>query len=120
MKPYLIRICLLAAAGGFLFGFDTSVIPGVIEYISAPQVYNLTEISKGGTVSCIIIGCMIGCVLAGPLSTRGGRKGALIFTAFVFFASSLGCAFAGQYGILPHSALPSGNNRRLSVSVPVR
>jgi MFS family permease len=94
MKPYLIRICLLAAAGGFLFGFDTSVISGVIEYISAPQVYNLSEISKGWTVSCIIIGCMIGCVLAGPLSTRCGRKGALIFTAFVFFTSSLGCAFA--------------------------
>ncbi len=108
MKLYLIRICLLAAAGGFLFGFDTSVISGVIEYISAPQVYNLSEISKGWTVSCIIIGCMIGCVIAGPLSDRCGRKGALIFTAFVFFASSLGCAFAGQYDVFIFSRIIAG------------
>ncbi|MEO6002006.1 MAG: sugar porter family MFS transporter [Opitutus sp.] len=97
MQLYLLRICLLAATGGFLFGFDTSVISGVIEYISAPGVYDLSEISKGWSVSCIIIGCMIGCLIAGPLSNRYGRKSALISTAFVFFGSSLGCAFAQQY-----------------------
>src|SRR5258708_9246306 len=83
MKLYLIRICLLAAAGGFLFGFDTSVISGVIEYISAPQVYNLSEISKGWTVSCIIIGCLIGCVIAGPLSARFMPHATLFFPTFL-------------------------------------
>jgi sugar porter (SP) family MFS transporter len=99
MKIYLFLVCLVGAAGGFLFGFDTSVISGVIEYISAPQVYNLDELSKGWTVSCIIVGCMLGCVLAGPLSNRYGRKKALILTAFVFLASSLGCALANHYAI---------------------
>ncbi len=97
MKLYLILICLVGAAGGFLFGFDTSVISGVIEYIADPRVYGLDEISKGWTVSCIIVGCMIGCVLAGPLSSRCGRKTALILTALVFLLSSLGCALAGRY-----------------------
>ena len=98
MRLYLTLTCLVAAAGGFLFGFDTSVISGVIEYIADPRVYNLDEISKGWTVSCIIVGCMIGCVVAGPLSSRCGRKAALILTALVFLLSSLGCALAGSYG----------------------
>jgi sugar porter (SP) family MFS transporter len=97
MRLYLTLTCLVAAAGGFLFGFDTSVISGVIEYIADPRVYNLDEISKGWTVSCIIVGCMIGCVIAGPLSSRCGRKAALILTALVFLLSSLGCALAGSY-----------------------
>ncbi|MGH7980674.1 MAG: sugar porter family MFS transporter [Limisphaerales bacterium] len=94
---YLVLVCLVGAAGGFLFGFDTSVISGVIEYISSPKVYNLDELSKGWTVSCIIIGCMMGCVIAGPSSSRFGRKKTLILTALVFLVSSLGCALTGRY-----------------------
>jgi sugar porter (SP) family MFS transporter len=97
MNLYLVLVCLVGAAGGFLFGFDTSVISGVIEYISSPKVFNLDEISKGWTVSCIIVGCMIGCVVAGPSSSRFGRKKTLVLTALIFVVSSLGCAMAGQY-----------------------
>lgn len=94
---YLVLVCLVGAAGGFLFGFDTSVISGVIGYISGPKVYNLDEISQGWTVSCIIIGCMLGCVIAGPSSGRFGRKKTLILTALIFLVSSLGCALTGRY-----------------------
>ncbi|HEX3717252.1 MAG TPA: sugar porter family MFS transporter [Verrucomicrobiae bacterium] len=97
MNLYLLLVCLVGAAGGFLFGFDTSVISGVIEYISSPSVYNLNEVTKGWTVSCIIIGCMAGCVVAGPLSSRVGRKKTLILTALIFLFSSLGCALTSHY-----------------------
>jgi len=96
LSLYLLLVCLVGSTGGFLFGFDTSVISGVIEYISAPRVFNLGEIAKGWTVSCIIIGCMIGCALAGPLSSRFGRKKTLLLTAVVFLISSLGCALSSQ------------------------
>jgi sugar porter (SP) family MFS transporter len=96
---YLILVCLVGAAGGFLFGFDTSVISGVIEYISSPKVYNLDAITKGWTGSCIIVGCMIGCVFAGPFSSQFGRKKVLILTAIVFLVSSLGCALAHEYDV---------------------
>ena len=99
MNLYLWLVCLVGAAGGFLFGFDTSVISGVIEYISSPKVYNLDEISKGWTVSCIIVGCMMGCVIAGPASDRFGRKKTLILTALIFLVSSLGCALTSHYFI---------------------
>lgn len=47
MKAYLIFVCFVAAIGGFLFGFDTSVISGAIEFIQTPQVFGLDEIQKG-------------------------------------------------------------------------
>ena len=104
LSLYLILVCLVGSTGGFLFGFDTSVISGVIEYIANPRVFNLGEFAKGWTVSCIIIGCMIGCVLAGPLSSRFGRKKTLLLTALVFLASSLGCACPPASRHSSHSA----------------
>ncbi|MGH9598408.1 MAG: sugar porter family MFS transporter [Terracidiphilus sp.] len=96
LNLYLILVCLVGSTGGFLFGFDTSVISGVIEYISVPRVFDLAGIAKGWTVSCIIVGCIVGCALAGPLSNRFGRKKTLIITAIVFIFSSIGCALASS------------------------
>ncbi len=98
MKLYLIFVCFVAAIGGFLFGFDTSVISGAIEFIETPRVFGLDEIQKGWAVSCIIIGCMIGCLLAGKPSALFGRKKMLIMTAFIFFFSTLGCAMSSHFG----------------------
>ena len=96
-KLYLIFVCFVACIGGFLFGFDTSVISGVIEFIQTPQVFNLDDIQKGWAVSCIIIGCMIGAILCGKPSYVFGRKKMLIFTALVFLLSTLGCALANNF-----------------------
>ena len=89
MKLYLILVCFVAAIGGFLFGFDTSVISGAIEFIQTPQVFDLTEIQKGWAVSCIIIGCMGGAILCGKPSYLFGRKKMLLFTAVVFLLSGI-------------------------------
>lgn len=97
MKTYLILICLVAAAGGFLFGFDTSVISGVIEYL-VPK-FGLNEFQKGWTVACILIGCMLGSYFSGSISKKYGRKNTLMFSAVVFLISSLGCAFANAYPV---------------------
>jgi sugar porter (SP) family MFS transporter len=95
MKTYLILVCFIAATGGFLFGFDTSVISGVIEYL-VPK-FDLSVGEKGWTVACILIGCMIGSAFSGKISRKYGRKKSLMFAAVVFFVSSLGCAFSNTY-----------------------
>jgi len=106
MKGYLILVSLVAAAGGFLFGFDTSVISGAIEFLE--KVFQLTQIEKGWTVSCIILGCMVGCIVVGPLSGKYGRKKLLIFTALLFLVSSLGCALATQYYVFIINRIVAG------------
>ena len=97
MKTYLLLVCFVAAAGGFLFGFDTSVISGVIEYL-VPK-FDLSVAEKGWTVSCILIGCMAGSAFSGIISRKYGRKKALMFAAIIFFLSSVGCAFSDTHTI---------------------
>ncbi|MFA9392125.1 MAG: sugar porter family MFS transporter [Prolixibacteraceae bacterium] len=99
MKIYLVLACFVAATGGFLFGFDTSVISGAIEYLQAPSVFNLNEFQKGWAVGCILIGCMVGCVFAGPFSYKYGRKKSLLFSAVLFFISAVGCALSNSYQV---------------------
>lgn len=69
---YVMAICAVAALGGLLFGYDSSVISGAIEPIS--HHYQLSPAETGWAVSNVIIGCIIGCLAAGKLADRYGRK----------------------------------------------
>jgi sugar porter (SP) family MFS transporter len=102
MKVYLVFICLIAAAGGFLFGFDTSVISGAIEFIASPKVFHLNAVEKGWTVGCILIGCMAGCVFTAPLSQKYGRKavGAASMLSPMYIAEVSPARHRGKFGIL--------------------
>lgn len=97
MKMYLFFVCLVAAMGGLLFGFDTSVISGAIEFMQMPAVFDLSPIEKGWAVSCILIGCMVGAGCSGKPSQLYGRKKMLLVTASFFLISTLGCTFAADY-----------------------
>ncbi|MEG2061526.1 MAG: sugar porter family MFS transporter [Alistipes sp.] len=97
MNRYLFFICLVAAMGGLLFGFDTSVISGAIEFIQSPEVFHLTPLEKGWAVGCILIGCMIGAGCAGKPSQVYGRKKMLLVTSVIFLLSTLGCAMSPDY-----------------------
>lgn len=94
MKNYIVWISLAAAMGGLLFGFDTAVISGVIEFIEKPDVFDLSDLSKGFTVSSLIIGCILGCLFASALGDFLGRKRSLMLSASLFFISSVGCALS--------------------------
>ena len=87
---YLVPICLAATFGGLLFGYDTGVISGAIEPLTAR--FALGDFMKGWASGCVLIGCAAGVLLVGPLSDRLGRKPALLLSAAMFFASAIGTA----------------------------
>jgi len=82
---YVYFVCIVAAIGGLLFGFDTGVISGAIPFIT--EHFSLNAHQEGFAVSNLLIGCILGAGFAGTLSDRFGRKKMLIFAA-VFFALS--------------------------------
>jgi SP family arabinose:H+ symporter-like MFS transporter len=97
-KGYLYLVCLVAALGGFLFGFDTAVISGTVSLVK--HDFNLDAIHEGWFVSCALLGCIIGVSVSGKLSDRYGRKIVLVLSAILFLASALGCMLSGSFTTL--------------------
>ncbi|WP_259069860.1 sugar porter family MFS transporter [Mucilaginibacter sp. X4EP1] len=94
-KTYLILVCLVAALGGFLFGFDTAVISGTISLVK--HDFDLDAMHEGWFVSCALLGCIIGVSLSGKLSDKYGRKLILILSAVLFLTSALGCMLSNSF-----------------------
>src|ERR1039458_5095837 len=69
---YLVPICLVATLGGLLFGYDTGVISGAIEFLTAR--FDLDVVMKGWASGCVLIGCATGVLIVGSISDRFGRK----------------------------------------------
>lgn len=97
-STYLYLVCLVAALGGFLFGFDTAVISGTVSLVK--HDFNLNAVSEGWFVSCALLGCIIGVSLSGKLSDKYGRKIVLIISAVLFLASALGCMLSDSFTTL--------------------
>lgn len=85
---YLILITMVSALGGLLFGYDTGVINGSQYYFS--QYFDLDAVMKGWVVGSALLGCFIGAIIAGPISTAVGRKYSLIISAVLFTVSAWG------------------------------
>ncbi len=90
MKSYVILISVVAALGGLLFGFDTAVISGTINFIQ--PYFGLSEAGLGWTVSSLLFGCIAGVFIAGKAGDHYGRKKVLMLAAFLFFLSAIGSA----------------------------
>jgi MFS transporter, SP family, arabinose:H+ symporter len=91
VKPgFVLKISIVAALGGLLFGYDTAVIAGAIGFLQ--KKFDLSPAMVGWAASSAIWGCVFGALVAGYLSDRIGRKKVLIITAILFFVSSIGAA----------------------------
>src|SRR5829696_5061945 len=87
---YAVRISLIAALGGFLFGFETAVISGAEKTIQ--ELWNLSSGWQGFTVASSLIGTVIGSLIAGSPAQKYGRKKVLTVIAILYLLSAVGCA----------------------------
>jgi len=87
----ILRILLLsivAALGGFLFGFDSGVINGTVDALQG--AFNSDAVGTGFNVASMLLGCAAGAFFAGTLSDKFGRKPVMIVAAFAFIVSAWG------------------------------
>lgn len=73
--------------GGYLFGFDFAVITGGLPFLR--DQFGLDAVGEGITTGSLALGCIVGCVIAGRIADRYGRKPGLFAAASIFFVSSL-------------------------------
>jgi len=92
---YTIRVALIVALGGFLMGFDASVISGVVSFIG-PE-FELTNIQVGWAVASLTLTATLAMMTAGPISDRFGRRPVLRLAAILFAVSAVASAIAPDY-----------------------
>ncbi|WP_106252756.1 sugar porter family MFS transporter [Allonocardiopsis opalescens] len=88
----VIGISTAAAVGGFLFGFDSSVINGAVDAIG--ERFALSPALSGFTVSIALLGCVVGAWYAGRLADAWGRKRVMVLGSILFTVSSVGSGLA--------------------------
>src|SRR5256712_1425873 len=98
LNSTLLKSTVVAALGGLLFGFDTSVIAGATQALKV--LYHLPPFWLGFTIASALAGTVIGSMLAGIPGDRYGRRTSLRGMAVLYVVSALGCAFAWSWSAL--------------------
>ncbi|NOY59502.1 MAG: sugar porter family MFS transporter [Calditrichaeota bacterium] len=94
MKRILYLYSSVAALGGFLFGFDMSVISGTIPFIT--DYFHLSNSLLGYAVSSALVGCVVGAISVGKPGDIFGRRNVLKAMAALFLISAIGSGAAGS------------------------
>jgi sugar porter (SP) family MFS transporter len=89
------RNAIVAALGGFLFGFDTAVISGVEGSIQ--ELWSLDRFAHGFTVAAALIGTVIGSLIAGKPAEKFGRKKVLQAIGLLYLLTSIGTALTSTW-----------------------
>jgi SP family sugar:H+ symporter-like MFS transporter len=87
-----VGISIAAAVGGFLFGFDSSVINGAVDSLGSH--FHLGSFLSGFVVSIALLGCAVGAWYAGRLADGWGRRKVMVLGALMFVISSVGSALS--------------------------
>jgi sugar porter (SP) family MFS transporter len=91
-NTYILGISFISALGGYLFGFDFAVISGALPFLQ--QQFGLDAYWEGFATGSLALGAIIGCLVAGTMADKYGRKKGLLLAAAIFGISSLAMALA--------------------------
>jgi MFS transporter, SP family, arabinose:H+ symporter len=95
---FTVKTSLIVALGGFLMGFDASVVSGVVRFIE-PE-FNLSKLELGWAVSSLTLTATLGMMIAGPLSNAYGRRSILKWAAVAYALSAIASALAPSFTLL--------------------
>ncbi len=87
---YLLLVTMVAAVGGFLFGYDLSIISGAILFLQ--EEWSLSPFMMGAVTGSAILGCPFGALVGIFMSDRWGRNRCLEISAILFVVSAIGSA----------------------------
>lgn len=103
---YVVLLATISAISGFLFGFDTAVINGVLLLLR--RQFTLSNLQTEIAASSLLLGCLLGAAGASMIGDRYGRKKSLIFSAALFALSSVGAALANTITVFSMARLLGG------------
>ncbi len=89
-----VLIAITAALGGLLFGYDTGVISSALLFVRT--VFHLSTAGQSIVAGIVLVGAVLGAMVAGSLSDRFGRRPVILVTALVFVIGALVSAGAGS------------------------
>jgi MFS transporter, SP family, arabinose:H+ symporter len=89
-RLYVSLVAVVAATGGFLFGYDLAVVSGAIIFLQKQFALNTYQV--GFAIGSAQIGCIFAPFFAGPVSDRWGRKWTLLAAALLFGMAAIGTA----------------------------
>lgn len=95
---FTVKTSLIVALGGFLMGFDASVVSGIVRFIE-PE-FNLSKLELGWAVSSLTLTATLGMMIAGPLSNAYGRRYILRWAAIAYALSAVASALAPSFTLL--------------------
>src|ERR1700728_3671954 len=91
---YVVFLAAVAAISGFLFGFDTAVINGVLLFLR--HQFALNDLQTEVAASALLLGCLLGAGGASMIGDRIGRRKSLLCAALLFAISTLGTSLANS------------------------
>src|SRR6266436_4743329 len=103
---YVVLLAATTSISGFLFGFDTAVINGVLLLLRLQ--FALSNLQTEIAASSLLLGCLLGAAGASMVGDRYGRKKSLIFSAILFALSALGAAAANSVALFSVARLLGG------------
>jgi len=91
-------ICIVAAMGGLLFGYDWVVVGGAKAFYEPFfEITDDTPLIRGIAMSSALFGCIIGAIVSGMLADKLGRKRLLISSGLLFTISAIGTGLSWSF-----------------------
>ncbi len=105
-QGYILTVSFISALGGYLFGFDFAVISGALPFLKEQFLFD--EYWEGFATASLALGCIVGCLIAGTVADKYGRRPGLLTAASIFLLSSLAMAFSTTRGLFISARFVAG------------